>query len=300
LICTRNRPQQLSHCLQSVLALRYEAFEIVVVDNGSENPFIPDLKYPVRTRFFSLPVPGLSYARNFAAQQAEGTIVAYLDDDAIPDPNWLEAAAPNFADPNIACVTGRVVPIKSDTEWQTKFVKTGWSPDQMTPVLFEPLNYNPFTSSPGIGCNLFVRRSVLVDHHFSGVMGAGTAVGGAEELYFFYQIIRSGFCIYYEPSAVVQHEFPATKDEFQMKILRNSIARAAFITRFLVAEQNQRSVALGHIFRRARGSLQGSDIPFIFKIKGSFLGPIALLRSAIRHKGNAATAEKGVLLQEFP
>ncbi len=300
LICTRNRPQKLIRCIKSVFALQYDPFEIVVVDNGSENPLIPEMEYPVRTRFFSLPVPGLSYARNFAARQAEGTIVAYLDDDAIPDPNWLEAAAPNFADPHIACVTGRVVPMKSDTEWQAKFARTGWSPDRMTPLRFESANYSPFTSSPGIGCNLFVRRSVLVDHHFSGVMGAGTPVGGAEELYFFYQVIQSGFCIYYDPSAVVQHEFPGTEQEYKTKILRNGIARAAFITRFLVAEPNQRSAALGHIFRRAGGSIEGSDMPFIFKIRGSFFGPIALLRSAMRHKRNAAAAEKGVLLAEFP
>jgi GT2 family glycosyltransferase len=90
---TRNRPRQLVACLEAVGVLRYprEAHEtLVVVDGGG--PIRPDVARAAeraRARLVSQPAAGPATARNRGATEARGEVLAFLDDDCAPDPDWL-------------------------------------------------------------------------------------------------------------------------------------------------------------------------------------------------------------------
>jgi GT2 family glycosyltransferase len=88
-VCTHNGARTLPTCLEALMRLDYPDFEVVVVDDGSADATAAvAAEYDVR--LIRTPNEGLSSARNTGLAAATGEIVAYLDDDASPDPHWLQ------------------------------------------------------------------------------------------------------------------------------------------------------------------------------------------------------------------
>ena len=90
---SRNRPRELARCLAALHEQRTEAsYEVIVVDDGSSPPLDGVLTPDPRLRVVRGPGRGPARARNAALQVARGAIVAFTDDDTIPDSSWLAAA----------------------------------------------------------------------------------------------------------------------------------------------------------------------------------------------------------------
>jgi Glycosyl transferase family 2 len=90
---TCDRPLHLTRAVRSVLAQRYEHFELLVVQDGES----PDTDAAIaaaddpRIRHLRIAKAGVCAARNAALSAASGEIIAYLDDDNVMDPDWLYA-----------------------------------------------------------------------------------------------------------------------------------------------------------------------------------------------------------------
>jgi glycosyltransferase involved in cell wall biosynthesis len=98
-IPTYQRPAMLERCLQAVAAQRFDrqCFEIVVVDDG-DDPATWEVVQSVRDQYggelairclVARDTQGPAAARNLGWRNAEGEILAFTDDDTIPDPEWL-------------------------------------------------------------------------------------------------------------------------------------------------------------------------------------------------------------------
>ena len=92
---TRNRAPYLRQAIASVLAQHHGRFELIVVDDGSddETPEILDALDDPRIRVLRTTGIGESAARNLALGAATGEIITFLDDDNVMDPLWLHAVA---------------------------------------------------------------------------------------------------------------------------------------------------------------------------------------------------------------
>lgn len=93
-------------------ALRWE---IVVVDNGSPDDTARVVREaarraPVELRWVLEAEPGLSAARNRGWREARGEIIAFIDDDCLPDPAWLRSLIDGYDAPDVAGVGGRLLP----------------------------------------------------------------------------------------------------------------------------------------------------------------------------------------------
>jgi GT2 family glycosyltransferase len=112
-VCTHNGAGTLAECLGGLSQLDYPDYEVIVVDDGSTDGSaeIADA-HPVRV--IRTPNRGLSAARNEGLAAAEGEIVAYIDDDAVPDSHWLRYLAATFVDSDHAGVGGPNVPPPDD------------------------------------------------------------------------------------------------------------------------------------------------------------------------------------------
>jgi O-antigen biosynthesis protein len=108
-VCTHNGERTLAQCLDGLRELDYPDFEVIVVDDGSTDS-TAKIAAASGFRLISTPNQGLGTARNVGLHAAEGEIVAYLDDDARPDPHWLSYLAATFARENYASVGGPNVP----------------------------------------------------------------------------------------------------------------------------------------------------------------------------------------------
>ncbi len=87
-ICAYNAASTLEECLSHTCRLDYEALEVIVVDDGSTDATADIVRRHPTARLVRLPHGGLSAARNVGYEVARHEIVAYLDADAFPSPEW--------------------------------------------------------------------------------------------------------------------------------------------------------------------------------------------------------------------
>jgi glycosyltransferase involved in cell wall biosynthesis len=112
-VCTHNGARTLRNCLEGLKRLEYPNYEVIVVDDGSTDETAAIAQdYPIR--LIQTDHCGLSSARNMAMLAADGEIVAYTDDDASPDPHWLQYLAWTYLHTDYAAVGGPNIPPPED------------------------------------------------------------------------------------------------------------------------------------------------------------------------------------------
>lgn len=96
IIPSRDRPRELARCLDALAqsACAADLFEVIVVDDGSRMPLEPAIRTwseRLSLRVLRQPNAGPAAARNTGAAAAAGRLLAFTDDDCLPDPQWLPA-----------------------------------------------------------------------------------------------------------------------------------------------------------------------------------------------------------------
>lgn len=108
IVVSRGRPDALLRCLAGIEQLAADDFEVVVV---SDAPGLDALRRnDLDRRVKSVPFgdPNISTARNHGLRQASGDVVAFIDDDSVPEPTWLSRLIAPFADAGVVAATGFV------------------------------------------------------------------------------------------------------------------------------------------------------------------------------------------------
>lgn len=213
-ICTHNRAALLPPL---VTALRQQEgvgpFEILVVDSGStdETPqVLADLSTagsPV-VRASRVPRPGLCAARNAALGMAAGTVVAFLDDDAVPRAGWLAALLEPFSDAGVAAVGGRVV-LRfegSRPPWLTDSLHGLLTAFDLGPAA-RRVRYTLAMDEYPRGANFAVRRSAAWDAGSFRLMfeRRGEGLRSNDEADLCYRLEGKGWELRYAPAATVDH-----------------------------------------------------------------------------------------------
>ncbi|MEJ7892344.1 MAG: glycosyltransferase [Solirubrobacteraceae bacterium] len=191
-ICTYNGAATLEETLDAVGGLDYPAFEVIVIDDGSTDASA-DIASLRGHQVISTPNRGLSSARNTGLQAASGDIVAYLDDDAAPDPHWLTYLALGFRDETIVAVGGPNVPVPGDGAVADA---VAMAPGNPTHVLTDDRVAEHIP-----GCNCAFRRDSLVA---IGGFDAHFRVAG-DDVDVCWRMQDAGGTIGFSPAAVVFH-----------------------------------------------------------------------------------------------
>jgi hypothetical protein len=94
-ICTADRCSSLKKSLQSLELISYQNFEVIIIDASSTTDTIKMLdalssKISFKFKFLRVKPKNISFSRNLGIKLASGSIIAFLDDDAIPPPQWIE------------------------------------------------------------------------------------------------------------------------------------------------------------------------------------------------------------------
>jgi GT2 family glycosyltransferase len=219
-VCTRGRGARVLGTVDAFEALRYDGrLEMVVVENVPEDdtlreaietrPQRPDrpIRYAVESR------PGASRARNRAAVVAAGELIAFTDDDATPEPGWVEAMAAVLAsDHETGAVSGLTIPAELETaaqDWFEMFDAFN-SGRRFERQIYGPRDPNTHPLYPYplriAGVNMAFRRDLLLDvGGFDLALGGGTPALGGEDTAIAAEILMSGHTIRFEPTAVVRH-----------------------------------------------------------------------------------------------
>lgn len=257
-VCTRNRPQQLERCLSAIVDLSYGA-DVLVVDNAQPQDLEAErLAEHWGARYVHEPAVGLSRARNRGARSCLSDVVAYVDDDAIPERHWLANLIREFADPSVAVVCGRILPSKVETEAERLFEQLGGFDngtqvrrvDRQTESWFELACFGGL----GRGGNMAFRRKVFESWGgFDVALGRGAPLHASEELYAFFSLIERGHSVVYAPEACVFHPFPETIAELRHRHLRSLTASTGFFTFLLCREPRYRTRVAKYLMEAVTG-----------------------------------------------
>ena len=95
-VCTYNGSRTLQDTVDGLKQLAYPNYEVIIVDNGSTDGLTSKIAQQSGFRVIQTPPTGLSAARNTGMLESRGEIVAYIDDDARPDPQWLHYMVNSF------------------------------------------------------------------------------------------------------------------------------------------------------------------------------------------------------------
>lgn len=198
IVPAHGRPEATRRCVQSLLTLDYPADrrEIIVVDDASTPPLaevLGDLPITLLRQDCNI---GQSAARNLAAAQASGAILAFIDNDCVAEPDWLKALLPYLDDPAVAIVGGRV--IAPPTRGAVAAFEAVRSPLDMGAVETEVTPNAAVSYLPT--CNLLVRLDALLAQ---GGFDASLRVG--EDVDFIWRVLRSGHRAWYIPTGRVVH-----------------------------------------------------------------------------------------------
>jgi glycosyltransferase involved in cell wall biosynthesis len=255
-VCTRNRPEDLRRCLDSLMVQDYPSYQVVIIDNDPPTSATKDLvaSYPQVTYVLE-PKRGLNFARNRAIQEAKGEIVSYIDDDAVADPRWVSSLAKNFQlDPRIMCCTGPNLALEMETEAQELMELRGgighWF-EKKVYQLDSPVSkcYPCKSWIFGTGCNMSFRKKIFdLVGSFDEALDAGATLPGGGDLDMFYRIIRAGYKIAQDPQVLVWHRHRRLYKELRSQMY-NSWGRGviAFLVKILLTDKPYRKTALSAI-----------------------------------------------------
>jgi len=108
IVVSRGRPDYLKSCLLGISQLYYDPFEVVVVADRQGLDAVENSKLAQMVKTAHFDQANISVARNIGLTLAAGEIVAFIDDDAVPEPGWLFQLAAQFWDKTVDAAGGYV------------------------------------------------------------------------------------------------------------------------------------------------------------------------------------------------
>ena len=205
-IPTIGRPA-LQHCLEALAQQTCPPFEVVVVDDGAPAPVVLDAAawaHKFSLRLLRQANAGPAAARNLGARAARSDILAFTDDDCLPDPTWLATLAAAVQEtPHALCGTLTYNGLPRDA-WAT-------TSQLIIDLVYAHFNAQPrdayFLTSNNIAC----RRDIYLE---LGGFDSSFAKAGAEDRDFCDRWRISHRPLYLLPQPLLQHRHAQTLRKF--------------------------------------------------------------------------------------
>ncbi len=192
-ICAYNAERTMHACLESLMALRYPSYDVIVVNDGSRDATLEIAQRFPQVRIISQENQGLSAARNVGIAAATGEFVAFTDSDCVVDPDWLTYLSHAFVHGGFVAVGGPNLPPPEESRTAACVAA---SPGGPTHVL---LNDQVAEHIPG--CNMAFRTEVL--RQIGGFDAVFRAAGDDVDLC--WRLQNEGHVIGFSAAAMVWH-----------------------------------------------------------------------------------------------
>ena len=216
IINTLNRGHTLENTIKSLFYLDYKYdYEVIIVDGNSTDNTAEILnKYKSYIKIGNCPCANLSMSRNIGIAMADSNYIAFIDDDAIPEPEWLTNIMKKFDSEDVAAVGGPVYN-SYGINFQTRRIVSNRFGDSYSKFKL-PIHSFPhsFEFYGVIGCNSIFRKDYVLK------------VGGFNEQYDYFldetelcsRLIDYGYRIEYSEDAFVHHKFSTSSIRNNKKV----------------------------------------------------------------------------------
>ena len=249
----RRLPEVLERLRQGTTRTTTFTWEVIVVDNNSTDDTAKVVQtyqadwsnqHPLRYCFEAR--QGAAFARRRAFEEANGTLVGFLDDDNIPTPDWMASAyAFALAHPEAGAYGSQIHGVFEVTPPENF--------QRLAPFLAitqkgsKPLRYEPQKRVLPPSAGLVVRRQAWVDSVPSKLVLTGrtsTSMVTSEDLEMLSHIQAKGWEIWYNPTMQIDHKIPRWRLEREYLIpFFRGIGLSRHVTRMLSVKPWQRPVA---------------------------------------------------------
>jgi glycosyltransferase involved in cell wall biosynthesis len=237
-VCTRNRARLLERTLESLAAqtLDPSRFEVLIVDNASTDSTAEVVaRWQATGRFACRHVVeerlGTSHARNRGVREAHGRVIAFLDDDARAEPEWLGCLLRAREEEGVAGVGGRI-----KLDWESR--QPWWLTERHLLSLLAEFELGDVRCRVEqfpylVGTNMAFSAEVFEQvGAFSPQLERRSAlVIGMEDVEFCHRVVRHRGALVYEPRAVVHHFVPDDRATLSF-LVRRSYADGRSMARF--------------------------------------------------------------------
>jgi glycosyltransferase involved in cell wall biosynthesis len=249
-ICTRNRPQDIALCLPTVLACEYAHFEVVLVDQSTDDGTAAQMpafqaQFPALNYLPSTTV-GKTAALDIGIAQAQGEILAFTDDDCEVTVGWLRQIAEEFAAaPDADILFGPVLPSPA-LDGMTDICVPSWSFADARPLRRDEVC--------GMGANMALRRRTLERLSsvtlFDPALGPGAPFPAGEEGDFVYRLRRAGAVAALRPSLLLYHRAFRTPERWGSVLHGYGMGDAAFHAKHARSGDGWAMRTIGHTLLR--------------------------------------------------
>jgi mycofactocin glycosyltransferase len=229
-IPVRDRAAMLERCLASL----DRSLPVLVVDDGSMNPErIADIAVRHGARLIRRDVSGgPAAARNTAIEAVDTDYVVMLDSDCVAPAGWVSRLAAHLADPLVAMVAPRIVPLAARTSAQRYAAVRGSLDLGDRAASVAPLTRVGYVPSTA----LVARRAALLDVARDGQVFDESMRYG-EDVDLVWRLHAAGWRVRYDPSVVVRHDEPATWSALLARRFRYGTSAAPLARRHAGATQ---------------------------------------------------------------
>lgn len=266
IVSTFDHADILELCLRSLARLKFpkEKYEIILVDNNPENPKripISGKKGVPKLKTVFEETAGLARSRNRGIDESSGEFIAFIDDDALIDENYLSAAQMAIGKhPEISIFGGPIYPFYIDKKpfwFKDEYESRFWGENERTLKSEETFS----------GSNMIINRDLFVRFgKFRTSLGMrGRELSLGEETEFFTRLKKRGIELLYIPHMKVKHLVHSDKMTVSYQLKR---AYAAGSSKFVSLEDDP-----------AR-----ANISFVKYAGGLIILPIWALVKLLRHK----------------
>ncbi|MBT0957640.1 glycosyltransferase family 2 protein [Alphaproteobacteria bacterium KMM 3653] len=256
-VVSRHRPDALRRCLMGLEQLYHPEFEVILVADPTGLAVAQDMGLEARIKCVAFDEANISAARNLGIAQAAGDVIAFIDDDAVPEPTWLGRLIAGFGDNRVCSATGYVLG-RNGISFQWRAMEVDALGND------HPLDVPPggatLTAAPGraiktVGTNAAFRASTL------------RQIGGFDPAYRFFldetdvnmRLAALGHAVAIVPNAQVHHGFAESAMRHANRAPRDlseiGASTAVFLRRH--APQDRADKALSALRRAQEERLQG-------------------------------------------
>ena len=297
IVPTRERPDDLTRCLESLVRVHNDSVhEVIVVDSGPTTDRTAAVVRRFGVRYESVPLPGANRARNAGVRAAHHEIVAFVDDDVVVSETWLPEISAPFADQSVGCVTGLVLPLELETDSQEQFeLYSQYRRDLHSRVYSRSVLRPSAASRVGLGANMAFRRDVVLGlGGFDARFGPGMRTRTGDETDMFARVLDAGSLIVYTPDAYVWHRHRRSVREVRSCLFGYGVGTYGVLTKRLF-EQLDLGVFLtagwclaGPLVKAAIAQLGGRPTPswnlLLAETAGAACGPLCFGYEAWRSR----------------
>jgi O-antigen biosynthesis protein len=228
------------------------------------------------------------------------------------DPGWVEAIGRIFtSEPDVAAITGLVVPDEIDVEPQRLFEEYGGFSrgidrryERVDTVSGErAARRHGGAGRFGTGANMAFRRATFERiGAFDPALDVGTPTNGGGDLEMFFRVLKQGGTLVYEPSAIVRHRHRRTYEALETQLANNGIGFYAYLVRSAMHYPDERAAFLRlgawwlwwwNLRRLGRSFISSSAFPrdlVLAELRGSIVGLTRYQRSRRIVSGGGARA----------